>query len=441
MEVFRELWNTIRSGRVWRGEVINRRKDGTVYREEMRITPLRQGAGEITGYIAIKQDVSEWRAEDEAKNFLAAIVDSSGDAIIGQTLDGNVLTWNRAAERIFGYSAPEVLGKHVSILVAPERLDGLAYLTEQVAQGHSVSQYQGLCLRKDGRRFHVSVTVCPIRNAAGQIAAKSSIIHDSSDRWEAEQAQSFLAAIVESSGDAIHAVGLDGTILSWNLGAEVLLGYRSLEIIGKNAAMLTVAGQSDRVRECLAIIQQGRAIEPLEGVLRHKDGRDIEVSLSISPIRDLAGQVAGASVIAHDIGNRIRAEKKLQESEERFGEIFEHAPFGMCVAGLDGALLQVNAAFCRMLGYSEPGVDGNAVERFDASRRPEAISTAIGTTIRPPGGICRDGATVRAPRGNCDMGAHPDLVGAKCRRKPLLFCGSRGRHHRAKADRGSAAGK
>ena len=215
----------------------------------MRITPVRDSNGEIVSYIAIKQDVTERRAAEEAQRFLAAIVESSEDAIVAYTPAGIILTWNRGAEAIFGYSAEEAIGKHVSMLVAPERLPGLAHFTEQVLQGNAVSQYEGLCLRKDGRRFHVSVTGSPIRNAAGEVVAISAILRDISERQEAEQARALLASIVESSDDAIHGVTLDGTIVSWNRGAETLFGYSSQEIIGKNAAILAPPGRGDEVRQ------------------------------------------------------------------------------------------------------------------------------------------------------------------------------------------------
>ena len=91
-------------------------------------------------------------AEGEAQRFLAAIVEGSEDAIIASTPAGIILTWNRGAEAVFGYSAGEAIGKHVSMLVPPERMPGLAQLTEQALQGNAVSQREGLCLRKDGRR-------------------------------------------------------------------------------------------------------------------------------------------------------------------------------------------------------------------------------------------------------------------------------------------------
>ncbi|MBZ5620075.1 MAG: PAS domain S-box protein [Acidobacteriia bacterium] len=351
--LYEELWKTIRSGRVWHGELINRRKDGTFYHEEMRIAPVRGSNGETVSFIAIKRDVTERRAAEEAQRFLAAIVESSEDAIVGYTPAGIILTWNRGAEAVFGYTAGEAIGKHVSLLVSPERLPRLRRLTEQLLQGNVVLQYEGQCVRKDGRGIHVSVTACPIRNSEGDVAAVSTILRDVSERQEAERARALLASIVDSSDEAIHGVELDGTIVSWNRGAEMLFGYSSHEIIGKSAAILAPPGRCDDVRQYLEAIRQGSTISPFDTVLQGKDGRGIDVSLSIFPIRNPAGEVVGAAGIARDIGQRLGAERKLRESEERFRGVFEHAQVGMCVAGLDGRFLQVNPAFCRMVGYTE----------------------------------------------------------------------------------------
>ncbi len=350
-EFYRELWATITSGRVWHGEMINRRKDGSLYTEEMQITPVEAG-GEIAGFIAFKRDVTERRAAEEAQHFLAAIVECSEDAIIGQDLEGNILTWNPAAETLFHYTAREAIGKHVSMLVAAERRDEVAQLRQQVLEGRSVPQHACLCLRQDGSRFDGSVTMFGIRNSAGAVTATSCIVRDVTREREAEQARALLASIVEYSEDAINAVDRNGTILTWNRAAEKLLGYSAQEMIGQNAAVLGPNG-TEEVRRCLEIVGQGQRVAPFDTVSQAKNGQLIDVSVAVSPIRNPAGEVVGASAIVRDIGPRLIVQRRLQESEALFREIFAHAPFGMCVGGLDGSFLQVNAPLCQMLGYSE----------------------------------------------------------------------------------------
>jgi PAS domain S-box-containing protein len=350
---YEDLWRTIRSGRVWRGELINRRKDGTTYLEEMQITPVEAEDGGILSYIAIKRDVTERRAAEEAQRFLAAIVESSEDAIAACTPAGVILTWNRGAEAMFGYSAEDAIGKPMSMLAPPERQHALADLAERVLQGHVVSHYDGVGRRKDGRTVNLWVTGSPIRNGAGEVTAIAAVLRDITALREAEQAQALLASIVETSEEAIHAVSRDGTVVSWNRGSEDLFGYSSREIVGKSIAVLVPPASREEMWQALEALREGRAISPFERVLQRKDGCEIDVSISLSPMRNPAGDVAGASAIVRDIGARLRAERKLKESEERFREVFEYAPVGMCVLGLDECFIQVNAALCQMVGYSE----------------------------------------------------------------------------------------
>jgi diguanylate cyclase (GGDEF)-like protein/PAS domain S-box-containing protein len=349
---YEELWNTIRSGGVWHGELINRRKDGTFYNEEMQITPVRGTNGEIDSYIAIKRDVTRRRAAEGAQRFLAAIVETSEDAIISSTPAGVILTWNRGAEAIFGHSAGDMVGQHVSMLMTPERLPDIAHFTGQVSQGITVSQYESVCLRQDGTKFHVSVTGSPLMNAAGEVVALSAILRDISNRREGEQARALLASIVESSDDAIASLALNGTIVSWNNSAERLFGYRADEIVGKDAFVLAVPGCQDPDGEVLAKIRTG-AVSRYDSVWRTKDDRLIDVAITTSAIRNPDGELVGTSVIVRDICDRVRSEQKLRDSEARFRGAFEMAPFGMCLTQLNGRFIQVNSTLCRILEYSE----------------------------------------------------------------------------------------
>ena len=352
VEFYKEIWDTVACGQVWHGELINRRKDGTFYAEEMRITPVREAHGEIVSYIAIKRDVTERRAAEEARAFLAAIVESSEDAIVTFTPAGIIRTWNRGAEAIYGYAAAEAIGKPFSILVPPERMHRLAHLKQRILQDNTVSQYEGLGLHKDGRRFHVSLSAAAIRNSAGEVPAISIILRDITERKQAKETRAVLASVVESSAEAIVSGTLDGTIVSWNKSAEALFGYTANEIAGKNYYVLVPADRLHEVNQALEQVRTG-AVSRYDTVRLGKDGRRIDVAVTISPTGNSAGGTTGVSVTARDIGERLRAEQKLRDSEERFREVFENAPFAMCVSGPDGRFIQVNTAFCRMLGYLE----------------------------------------------------------------------------------------
>jgi len=353
-EFYSEMWRTIQSGSVWRGELTNRRKDGTFYVEEMRIAPVRDPQGATIGYIAIKHDVTEQHAAQEAQAFLAAIVESSGDAVIAYTPAGTILTWNRGAETVLGYSAQEAIGERMSMLAPLQRRPHRSHPAEQAPQGKDISHYEALGRRKDGRIVHVFVTESPIHNPSGELAAISVILRDISERREAEHAQALLASIVEYSDDAIAGGLLDGTIVSWNRAAEALFGFSRQEIIGKNIAILAPPDRRHDVDSRLDLIREGKTSVPFETVSYAKDCSSIAVSIRLSPILNSTGEVVGCSAIYRDIRKRVLAERKLRESQELFREVFEHGPVGIFVARPDGRFIQVNAAFCRMLGYSEP---------------------------------------------------------------------------------------
>ena len=376
--------------------------------------------------------LAERRAAEEAQRFLAAIVECSEDAIAAFTPSGNLLTWNRGAEVIFGYCAGEAIGMNVSVLA--ERPAGLANFIEQVLQGQTVSQYDGLCRRKDGRRFHVSVTGSPIRDAGGEVVAISAILRDISERQEAEQTRAFLASIVESSDDAIHGVSPDGTILSWNRGAEALFGYTSEEIIGRHGSILALPEWLDHVRKCFETIRRGQCVPPFDTICRKKDGSTVDVSISISPIHNAAGEVVGASLIARDTGKRVRAERKLRESEERFRSVFEHAQGGMCVGRLDGRLMQVNAAFCRMVGYSEEEL---LAKTWMELTHPEDLGPALRDQERfwqdQREFVDMEMRYIHRMGNVVWVRVRPSLVRDACG-QPAIFCGPRGRHHGAQAD-------
>ena len=351
-EFYQALWKTIASGQIWHGELINRRKDGTCYAEDMKIAPVRDSHGEIVSYIAIKRDVTERRAAEEAQRFLASIVECSEDAIVANAPDGTILTWNRGAQALLGYTAEEAVGRHVSMLMPPDEQLHVRSFIEHVLTTPAGSQREGLLIGKDGRRINVCITANSILNSAGEATAMAAIIRDITERKQAEESRAMLASIVESSDAAISSGTLDGTILSWNRGAEILFGYTAEEIVGKNASILALPDRSDEMRQSLALVQTGAASR-YDTVWLAKDGRKIDISGSGSPIRSPRGEIVGVAVIARDIGESVRAKQKLSDSEERFRGAFENAPFGMCLNGLDGRFLQVNATLCRLLGYSE----------------------------------------------------------------------------------------
>jgi diguanylate cyclase (GGDEF)-like protein/PAS domain S-box-containing protein len=310
--------------------------------------------GKATGISVFGKEITERKAAEESRLFLAEVVESCEEAIITSAPSGVILSWNHGAETIYGYTAAEAIGKPFSMIIAPERKESAGRIIGQLLRGAPPLEDQGVGLRKDGSKVHVTVTTWPIRSSAGEVTAICTIVRDVSARYEAEKTRALLASIVESSGDLIHAVNLDGTIVSWNSGAERLTGYTSKEILGKNVEILVPPDLEGRVRQDLGPIQEGCAIGPFDTVIRRKDGSEVDVSLTLSPIKDSDGEVVGAAAIARDISQRKQSEQALQEAEKKYRDIFEGALEGICQATFEGKFLSVNSAVAKMLGYDSP---------------------------------------------------------------------------------------
>lgn len=248
---------------------------------------------------------------------LAAIVDSTQDAIISKSLDGVVLTWNRAAEKIFGYTAEEIVGKPIYLLIPPERESDEDLILGRIRRGERVEHYETVRRRKDGSLINVAITVSPIFDSRGNVIAASKIARDVTERSTTGRASEHLAAIIESSEDAIISKDTNGIIQTWNQSAERLFGYTPDEIIGKSVLMLIPSERHHEEDVILGKIRCGERIEHFETVRQAKDGSLLAVSLTVSPIKDRNGNVIGASKIARDITGKKRAEALLERQAQR----------------------------------------------------------------------------------------------------------------------------
>jgi two-component system, cell cycle sensor histidine kinase and response regulator CckA len=286
---------------------------------------------------------------------LAAIVESSNDAIIGKTLDGLITSWNPAAEKMFGYRASEAIGQPITIIIPPECLDEAVQVLSRIRRGETVEHFETVRIAKGGERVSVSVTVSPIKDASGDVVGASKIARDVRERQQADASRSRLAAVVESSEDAIIGKTLDGVITSWNPAAEKMFGYTAVEAIGRPITMLIPEERRAEEEEVLTRIRRGDRVDSFETARVAKDGRRLTVALRVSPVMTPAGRIVGASKIARDITERRRSEMQAEA-------ILEAASEGILVVDQNGGIVSVNGRIEAMFGYSREELLGAPVE-------------------------------------------------------------------------------
>jgi two-component system, cell cycle sensor histidine kinase and response regulator CckA len=325
-------------------------------------------------FTGIVRDISE-REESQAllrqsEEKYGKMVRSSPDAITLRSLpERRYLEVNEGFTRLTGYSAEEVLGKtpvELNLWVEPEPHRQTLQKVETEGQ---VNGEEFRFRTKSGEIRYGQVSAVRVTMNGKQCML--SVTHDITDRKRAEAELSQLASIVESSDDAIVGKTLDGKIVSWNAGAEKIYGYAANEVLGQPVSILVPGEQQDEVPQILERLRRDERIHHYETVRVRKDGQRINVSVTISPVKDAEGTIIGASAIARDITERKRVEEKLQESEAQFRSLVHDAPYGIYRVTLDGRLLQVNPALMKMLGYeSEEELMRCNMER-DIYRHPE----------------------------------------------------------------------
>jgi PAS domain S-box-containing protein len=290
----------------------------------------------------------------QQRELLQITLASIGDAVITTDTGGRIAYLNAVAESLTGWGQVEAAGRKLDEVFrivneqtrAPAENPAMRALHEGTIVG--LANHTTLIAR-DGSERPIDDSAAPMRDEEGHVVGCVLIFRDISERRGAENALQRLANIVSASDDAIISKTLDGVIQSWNAGAERLYGYSSAEALGRSINLIIPPELHAEERSILERLRNGEHIEHFETIRVAKDGRRVNISLTVSPLRDAAGKIIGASKVARDITERARSEAQLRESEARFRTVADSAPLLMWMNDASGCVF-VNRAYLEFLG-------------------------------------------------------------------------------------------
>jgi two-component system sensor histidine kinase VicK len=279
----------------------------------VHFVPLMNDEHEVEAGLIIAMDITEIKEAQEKSAKLAAIIESSDDAIISKTLEGIITSWNDSAQRTFGYHAEEMIGVSILKLIPDDRKHEETQILSRLKKGERVEHFETKRLKKDGSLLDVSLTISPIKDQNGKIIGLSKIARDISLLREAGEKSAKLGAIIESSEDAIISKTLLGIVTSWNASAQRTFGYSAEEMIGEPILKLIPLDRQEEETYILSRLRNGERVEHFETKRLKKDGTLIDVSLTISPVKDVNGKITGISKIARDITERKQEEQRKND--------------------------------------------------------------------------------------------------------------------------------
>lgn len=297
------------------------------------------------------------KAEESRRptDWASALVQFSGEAIIGVGPGGIVTSWNPAAAKLYGYTNEEILGKSVLLTTPESHIEESRAVLAKVSAGQPVEHLETIRVRKDGTLFPVSLTVAPIFDEDGAIVGAAAIASDLTQLRQGVESAQRLATFLEHSDDAIIGQTLEGIMTSWNPAAQRMYGYDSEEVIGKPIELLAPAERADEMKAVLAEIGTGYPVEHFESVRLRKDGTEFPAAIVVSPILENE-VVIGASTMVRDL------------TENRYAyyvrSLIEAGLDPLVNIGADGKINDVNEATIRATGVLREELIGTEFSQY-----------------------------------------------------------------------------
>jgi PAS domain S-box-containing protein len=297
------------------------RRDGSACPIDDSAAPIRSESGDVSGCVLIFRDVSAQRAMERERagqlhtaRLLSSIVESSNDAIISKTLDGTIRSWNAGAERLFGHSAAEAVGRHISLIIPTERLEEEELIVVRLSAGEQIEHFETERVRRDGERVFVSLTISPIRDNSGRVVGASKIARDVTRERLAEVERNKLVRVVENSTDFIGICDLEGRAFFVNRAGLQLIGLDSLEQACNTpvASFFFPEDQPRMMQEFFpSVLAQGHG--EVEVRFRHfKTGEARWIACKVITLPGADGRPIGFATVSQDVTERRRMEDSLR---------------------------------------------------------------------------------------------------------------------------------
>jgi diguanylate cyclase (GGDEF)-like protein/PAS domain S-box-containing protein len=377
------------------------RASGELVWIELHVSLAHDDDGVPAHFVSQIRDITSQKAAEAHLGRYLAVVEFAEDAVVATDLDNNILTWNRGAERLFGYSSEEMLQRSIADLQPADRVAEIHAVSDEIAAGRTVERLETRRRRRDGSLVDVQITVSPVRDGAGRVIGASTIARDVTQAVLAERSRTLLERDLAKAHDryahvlaaatecAIIGTDSKGTVTVFNTGAERMLGYRARDLVGRaSLTELHDASELDARAEALGIAagfevlaataREGGA-ETREWTYVRQDASRVAVSVTVTAQRE-RGVMTGFLAIATDITDVRRAERARREAEELFRGAFEHAPIGVALVAADGdeagTIVRANHALADLVG-GEPGTltGRDLASLARAEDRPELAAT------------------------------------------------------------------
>jgi len=323
------------------------------------------------GHAMADPDFIPGRSSEARTAYLNAFVDSSPDAIVGVDPHGIVCIWNLAAERLFGYTASEMVGQFASLLVPEADRESFRSTFQKLITGNRVQSYETTRQRKNETQVEVFITAQPVWNERCEVIGVTAIVRDLTVQRRMEQQQrlasgkmAFLAAIVASSPNAIVGSTLTGEITAWNRTAELLFGYTANEILGHSFHVLLPEDEQDKVSSYMEQARAGQLVHIDDVKRRRKDGSTVDVDITLLQVKDDLGTDLGSAAILADITENKRMKAELEEHTRHSAQlvaIVESSPNAIIGLDLEDRITSWNLAAENLFGFAADEVLGQSI--------------------------------------------------------------------------------